>query len=167
MKTKIPIDVVVALLAGVSCLAALPGLGFPVWAIFIGWAWYFALGATPAAMKQIYPSILPGAVLAALCIFLINMFAKSMAVMPAMIIAVVITVFLLMLALRIKCFNCSLSGFNAYSSVFATFYGGFFPQTGEPGHDIIFAMLWAMIGNALGPIFGYLSVYFTFPQKKE
>ncbi|MFL0194029.1 DUF1097 domain-containing protein [Clostridium sp. WILCCON 0269] len=167
MKAKIPIEIVVAVLAALSCLVSLPGLGFPVWALFIGWAWYFALGATPSTMKSIYPSMLPGALLAVLCIFLINGFGKSMPSMPAMMIAVLITVFLLMVCLKIPYTNCSLSAFNAYSTTFAVFYGGFFPKTGVASHDILMALVWALIGNGLGPIFGYLSIVFTMPAKDE
>ncbi|MGI5473650.1 DUF1097 domain-containing protein [Escherichia coli] len=43
-----------------SCLASWPGINIPVWAIFIGWAWYYALGATPDILKKIYASLLPG-----------------------------------------------------------------------------------------------------------
>ncbi|WP_368488877.1 DUF1097 domain-containing protein [Clostridium sp. BJN0013] len=167
MKAKIPIEIVVAVLAALSCLVSLPGLGFPVWALFIGWAWYFALGATPSTMKSIYPSMLPGALLAVLCIFLINDFGKIMPSMPAMMIAVLITVFLLMICLRIPYTNCSLSAFNAYSTTFAVFYGGFFPKMGVQSYDILMALVWALIGNALGPIFGYLSIVFTMPAKDK
>lgn len=167
MKTRIPIELVVAVLATLSCLVAWPGLGLPVWALFIGWAWYFALGATPATFKTIYPSMLPGAILAAICIWLIDIFMKVLPLMPSMMLAVFITVLLLMLALRIPFTSCSLAAFNAYSSVFAVFYGGFFPKTGDFGHDLMYALFWAVIGNMLGPVFGFFSVYFTFPKKQE
>lgn len=166
MKTRIPIELTVAVLAALSCLVAWPGLGLPVWALFIGWAWYFALGATPAALKTIYPSMVAGTVLAAICIWMIDLLMKSLPMMPSMILAVFFTVLLLMLALKIPFANCSLAAFNAYSSVFAVYYGGFFPKSGDFGHDLIYALLWAAVGNMLGPVFGFLSVCFTFPKKE-
>lgn len=155
---KLPIEIVVALLAGASCLAAWPGLDIPVWALFIGWAWYFALGAVPGVMKNIYPSIIPGALLAALAIVLINFLSSLMPVMAAMIITVICTVYALMLAIKIPLMNCSLAAFNAYSTVFAVYYGGFYPQDGDFRSSVLLALLWGVVGNALGPLFGYLSV---------
>ena len=113
MKARMSIDVAVALLAGVSCLVSWPGLDFPVWALFLGWAWYFALGATTSTMKQIYPSIFPGAILAAFCIWLIALLSNVVHPMLALIVPVIITVYLLMLALKIHLTSCSLVGFNA------------------------------------------------------
>lgn len=168
IKSLIPIEVVVPVLAAISCLVALPQLGLPVWALFIGWAWYFALGANPAVLKKVYPSMIPGALLAAICIWLINVFMKFMSLMPAMMLAVLITVFLLMCVLRVPLTSCGLAAFNGYSCVFAAYYGGFFPQTGSPGRDILMALLWSLAANFIGPLFGYLSIFFTFPgQKKE
>lgn len=155
---KLPIEMVVALLAGASCLFAWPGLELPIWALFIGWAWYFALGATPGVMKNIYPSIIPGALLATLSIVLINYLSGMMPVMAAMIITVILTVYVLMLAIKIPLMNCSLAAFNAYSTIFAVYYGGFYHQSGDFNSNVLMALFWGVAGNALGPLFGYLSV---------
>lgn len=166
MRVKIPIEIVVGVLGGVSCLVAWPGLGIPVWALFIGWAWYFALGATPKVMKNIYPSMIPGAVLAAICIALINVLSPYMHPMLAMILPVTLTVFLLMMALKIPLTNCSLPAFNAYSTTFAVFYGGFYPANENVWIAIVVAMVWALIGNAMGPLFGWLSIFFSTKKEK-
>ncbi|SFG01565.1 Protein of unknown function [Desulfotomaculum arcticum] len=167
MKTLIPIEIVVALLAAVSCLVALPQLGLPVWALFIAWAWYFALGANTSVFKSVYPAALAGAVLAALCIWLINVFMGFLSLMPAMMLAVFITVLLLMLVLRVPATSCGLAAFNGYSCVFATYYGGFFHQTGSAGQDILIAFAFSIVANLIGPVFGYLSIYLTFPRQAE
>lgn len=156
-----------AVLAAVSCLVALPQLGLPVWALFIGWAWYFALGSNPSVFKSVYPAMIPGALLAAACIWLINVFAGFMPAMPAMMLAVLITVFLLMCVLRVPLTSCGLAGFNGYSCVFAAYYGGFFPQSGALGHDILMALIFSLVANFIGPVFGYLSIFFTFSSQKE
>lgn len=53
MKSGIPIELVVPVLAALSCLLMKVGGGIPVWAVFLGWAWYFAMGATPSILKKI------------------------------------------------------------------------------------------------------------------
>ena len=45
MKKLTSLDFSVAILAGVSCLFMY--IDVPVWALFVGWAWYFALGSKP------------------------------------------------------------------------------------------------------------------------
>lgn len=169
MKPRIPIEIVVAVLAGISCLVTLQAVGgFPVWALFIGWAWYFALGATPAAFKQIIPAIFPGAILAGLCIWAwLGLFNGSFL---GMVITVIISVLLLMYSLKIPACSASLPAFNAYSSVFAFFTicsnAGSFPlgATSLLG-TILAVMLWCIIANALGPVFGWLSIVGQFPKK--
>jgi len=167
IKTLIPIEIVVPLLAAVSCIVAISQIGLPVWALFIGWAWYFALGANPSVFKQVYPAAIAGAILAAVCVWLINYFMTFMPLLPAMMVAVIITVFALMCVLRIPLTSCGLAAFNGYSCVFATYYGGFFPQTGSPGQDIVMALVFGTVAFLIGPLFGYLSILFTFPVQEQ
>ena len=167
MKPKISIDVVVALLAGVSCLVTVPALGLPVWGLFIGWAWYFALGATPDLLKKIYPSMIPGALLAVLCIFMIDFAAGFLPPMVALIIPVIITVYLLMLTLKMPLTSIGLVAFNSYSCVFAVFYGAAYRATGVFSTDVLMAMIFSLIATGLGPLFGYFSIFFTFPEKEQ
>ncbi|MBE5967063.1 MAG: DUF1097 domain-containing protein [Lachnospiraceae bacterium] len=126
------LDFSVAILAGLVCLA-LP-LNIPVWAIFIGWAWYFALGANATAFKQSIPSMILGYVVAAISIVI---YAATNYNLIALIISVMITVFIIMMSLKTKLFACSLASFNAYSCLFAGYYAGNFPQVAEGGaYDI-------------------------------
>lgn len=164
MKARIPIEVVVGILGGLSCLVTISGLGLPVWALFIGWAWYFALGATPDAFKKIVPAVFPGALLATLCIWLMGALGNlGFTGMPNMIVCVAVTVFLLMCALRIPVFSCSLAAFNAYSSVFALYAIGSYPDL--MCGALLSCCLWSIIGNLLGPVFGWLSIVLQFPKK--
>ncbi|HFV8881373.1 TPA: DUF1097 domain-containing protein [Escherichia coli] len=154
---KLPMNLTIALLAGLSCLASWPGINIPVWAIFIGWAWYYALGATPDILKKIYASLLPGIATSVLCIAAINyMISLHISAMLAIIISVIITVYVLLLLLQMPCMNSSLPAFNAYSTVFAVYYGGFYPDTDGP--DISLAVLWAATGLCTGPLLGYISI---------
>ncbi|MBC7078127.1 MAG: DUF1097 domain-containing protein [Synergistales bacterium] len=166
-KSRIPIEIVVTILAALSCLVSVPSLQLPVWALFIGWAWYFALGGTPEVLKKIYPAMLPGSLLAVLCIWLANLLVGYMPGLLAVIVAVLITVAILMYMLRIPLTSATLPAFNAYSCVFAAFYGKqFYNPTGDFVRDLWVAFATVFIACALGPLFGYLSVFFTFAKEK-
>jgi hypothetical protein len=162
MKFRIEkLDVSVALLAGVSCLFMY--LDVPVWAIFIGWAWYFTLGAVPVQIvKCILPAICGGA-LAVLAYLLIDVFNNLITKnnpelwIVAVVIPVIITVFLLMLSLKIPGLGVSLASFNAYSC----FFVGFASETFKPvaGFEVhMNALVWVVGANIIGLLFGWASV---------
>ncbi|WP_019552262.1 DUF1097 domain-containing protein [Propionispira raffinosivorans] len=150
------LDISVAALAAVSCLGALAGL--PIWALFIGWAWYFTLGATVAGFKQAIPPMLAGSMLAVLAIVLIDSLSGMLSPLGAMIFAVFITVFLLMLTLKIKGLDCSLASFNSYSCMFAGYYAASFPVQPVYVYNLGYAVLWITGANFLGLVFGWLSI---------
>ncbi|SDY45753.1 DUF1097 domain-containing protein [Eubacterium barkeri] len=152
------IDVSVSILAALACIFAT--IQVPVWAIFVGWAWYFALGSTPDLIKK---SILPtflGSILAVLAFILIDWFGLMMPALPALALAVLITVFLLMLGLKIPACGLSLVAFNAYSCLFVG-YGAnaFMVVPGIPA--LLNAVIWISGANILGLLFGYLSIKLT------
>ena len=91
------LDVAVAVLAGLTCLTM--KFGLPVWALFIGWAWYFALGTKSIAFKQAIPALFLGYLLAAIAIIIYTASGHQMIVLM---IAVGITVFLLMLSIKAR-----------------------------------------------------------------
>lgn len=159
------LDWSVAILAGLSCIGSL--IGLPIWALFIGWAWYFTLGATKAGFKQATPPMLAGSILAVLAIVLINVFAGFLPGLGAMVLSVFITVFLLMLTLKIPGFGCSLASFNAYSCMFAGYYAGTFPAQEQFTTGLVYAVIWITGANFLGLIFGYLSIFFSQIGKKQ
>jgi hypothetical protein len=162
MKFRVEnLDVSVALLAGVSCLFMY--IDVPVWGIFIGWAWYFTLGAVPEQIaKCLLPAVCGGA-LAVLAYLLIDVFnglitAKNPDLwIIAVIIPVIITVFLLMLSLKIPRLNVSLVSFNAYSCFFVGFAAETFkPVSGMEVH--VNALLWVVGANIIGMLFGWASI---------
>lgn len=105
MKKIGVLDISVAVLAALSCLLMV--INIPVWALFIGWAWYFVLGATPDLIKKGILPMLTGSVLAIGAFLLINVFALFMPALAATMLSVLITVFLLMLSLKIPALNIS------------------------------------------------------------
>jgi len=165
---RMPIELVVAFLAAIACLISWPGLGIPVWAVFIGWAWYFAMGGKQEKFKEIYSAILPGAICSAIAIWIIfHLMSIGMILIPAMMIGAFVSVLLLMAVLRFLTPTVGFIAFNAYSTLFAVFYGGAFPKTGVFLHDLGWAFLFALIGNAVGPIFGYLSIVLSSLKEKQ
>lgn len=152
------LDISVAILAGLTCFGLL--IKLPVWALFIGWAWYFALGATPAAFKQAIPAMFVGYILASVTIMSYAASGYSIWVMVA---AVAVTVFILMLSLKVTPLGCALSSFNGYSCMFAGYYAGNFPKTVESSlewKNIAVCILWIALANILGLICGLISVWF-------
>ncbi len=150
------LDFAVAILAGFTCLTMLFDL--PVWALFIGWAWYFALGAKTFAFKQAIPALFVGYLLAAISIII---YAASDYQMIALMISVAVTVFILMLSIKTSIFSCSLASFNAYSCMFAGYYAGNFPKVASSSFDlnnIVISILWIALANIVGLLCGYISV---------
>ncbi|MDR0627486.1 MAG: DUF1097 domain-containing protein [Bifidobacteriaceae bacterium] len=167
MKFKIEkLDVSVAVLAALSCLFMVSDLQIPVWAVFIGWAWYFTLGAKPELIKQGVLPALTGGALAVAAFLLIELFANLGLpwLWPTMI-AVLITVFALMLTLKVPVLNHSLMSFNAYSCVFVgTGAVAFLPLESLSGSSFgvyVNAFVWIVGGNLIGLIFGWLSIKVT------
>lgn len=153
------LDVSVAVLAALSCFGVL--IGLPIWALFIGWAWYFTLGATVSVIRRAIFPMLAGSVLAVAAIALIDGISLSFSPLLAMISAVFLTVFLLMLTLKIEALNCSLASFNAYSCMFAGYYAHAFPVQTDYISNLLFAMLWITGANFLGLVFGWLSIFLS------
>jgi hypothetical protein len=162
MKFRIEkLDVSVAVLAGASCLFMY--IDVPVWAIFIGWAWYFTLSAMPARISRcILPAVCGGA-LAVLAYVLIDVFNRIITAshpdlwIIAVIIPVIITVFLLMLTLKAPILNVSLASFNAYSC----FFVGFAAETyrSVAGFEVhMNALVWIVGANIIGLLFGWASI---------
>jgi hypothetical protein len=149
-------DVSVAVLAGLSCFTML--IGLPVWTIFIGWAWYFALGADPSGFGKAIPPMLLGYAMAAISIVV---FALSNFNIVALSISVAATVFIIMLSLKTKLFAHSLASFNTYSCMFAGYYAVSFPKVESSAMDlnnILICIGWLSLANVIGLCFGYVSV---------
>lgn len=158
MKKLTSLDFSVAILAGVSCLFMY--IDVPVWALFVGWAWYFALGATPDLIKKSIFPLITGAVLAVVAFILIDVFAGFMPSMAATIASVVITVFALMLTLKVPILNISLISFNAYSCMFVGYGAGSF-MTIEGMPVLLNALIFIAGANFIGVLFGFISIKVT------
>jgi hypothetical protein len=158
MKKIGALDVSVAVLAAISCLFMY--IKVPVWALFIGWAWYFSLGATSDLIVKGIAPMITGSVLAILAFVLISVLSAFMPAMAATMVSVLITVFLLMVSLKIAALNISLVSFNAYSCMFVGYgAGAYMTIKGMPA--LLNAAVWITGANFIGLIFGWLSIKFT------
>lgn len=159
------LDFSVAILAGLACLFML--VNIPVWAIFIGWAWYFALGAEPAAFKKSIPPLLLGYAMAGIAAVV---YAVSGYNIWALVAVVAVTVFVIMLSLKTKVFAESLPSFNTYSCMFAGYYAVNFPQMKSSVMDlnnILICIGWLVLANVIGLCFGFVSVKLGFIGAKK
>lgn len=162
MSLKITrLDISVAVLAGISCFfMAVPTVRFPVWGLFIGWAWYFAEGAQPKAFRRAIPPMLFGYAMAVIAAIAFAAAGSSIWVLAGI---VAITVLGIMLSCKGNLFAMSLASFNAYSCLFAGYYAGNFPAVIANGgwadwKNVILAALWIAFSNVVGLCFGWLSV---------
>jgi len=159
MKKINRLDITVAILAGLACLFMYLPLNFPVWALFIGWAWYFAEGAQPVAFKRAIPPMLFGYASAAISVLV---FAALGFKIPILALIVAITVLAMMIATKSSIFAMSLASFNGFSSMFAGYYAGSFPAVADGGavdwKNVLIAVGWIALANVVGLCFGWLSV---------
>ena len=155
MKHVKAIDITVTVMATLSCL--LLTLSIPVWSLFIGWAWYYALGGKLHVFKQATPAMLAGSVTAFLCFMIMDFLSPAMPSLLATMIGVFISVFALMMILKISTFSATLPAFNAYSCVFIGYAAkAYLPIEGMS--PLFNAFLWITGANFLGLIFGWASL---------
>lgn len=160
------LDISVTLLAGLACLFYFIHPDAPVWALFIGWAWYFALGSKPENIKKSIPHILIGAGLAISAFIMIALLnATGMNGTISICIAVMVTVFILMMTLKFKQCSISLISFNAYTSIFVAFSYNAYPIIESlPGYINVVLMVSGF--SFIGVLFGWLSIAVTSLGKK-
>lgn len=159
------LDFIVAILAGITCLGLL--INFPVWALFIGWTWYFVLGSKPEVFKKSIPAMVEGYILAAIAIFIYSASGYKIGYVA---LAVGITVFILMLSLKTEMFSCSLASFNAYSCLFAGYYTESFPKIDGNSFldwkNVLIAIVWIALANIAGLFCGWISIRLGITEKK-
>ncbi len=148
----------IAILGGVWAFLALgPLAGFVlVWAGFIAWGCYFALGADGAALQKTIVGMIYGAVIAGVALALVgaNPLGLAGALGPAIYIAV--TVFLLVIVANILLLSAVPANVYGYAATAA-----YALQTANAGSvtamDLTNPVLLVALSTILGAIFGMLS----------
>ena len=148
----------IAILGGVWAFLALgPLAGYVlVWAGFIAWGCYFALGADTAALQKTIVGMIYGAVIAGVALALVgaNPLGLAGALGPAIYIAV--TVFLLVIVANIPLLSAVPANVYGYAATAA-----YALQTANAGSvtamDLTNPVLLVALSTILGAIFGMLS----------
>ena len=175
MKETIPLWIAIGITVFVSVPFSLwlGSWNFAVWASFIVWAEYFALGATPAAVKTILPAYSYSAILTALTLAAIPFFSflPSLVVPGDLSIALVLAVGVAIMVYTMKYAEVfqkgSLPFFNGISMVLAIYFTGSYPQLGAGGAEPIVAGLWAIAMAVFGCLLGIFNVWITFPKEAK
>ena len=161
-------DFVVAGVSALACLGTLAGM--PVWALFIGWAWYLAIGANKTAIREGSVTCVVAAVLALTAVALTDAFASLMPGLQASMLAVFLMIMVLMVALKLPYIKHSLVGFNSFSCIFAGYYLGAFPAQPEYMANLAVAFFYITGANILGLFVGWGSQQlagFSFRRQEE
>lgn len=148
----------IAILGGVWAFLALgPLAGYVlVWAGFIAWGCYFALGADSAALQKTIVGMIYGAVIAGIALALVgaNPLGLAGAAGPAIYIAV--TVFLLVIVANISLLSAVPANVYGYAATAA-----YALQTANAGSvtamDLTNPVLLVSLSTILGAVFGMLS----------
>lgn len=148
-------DIIIAGLSAMAGLGAL--LHLPVWAIFIGWGWYIALGSKKRVIWDAGITAVMAAVLALSAVALTDLFQTVMAPLAASMTAVFLMILLMMVLMKLPMFTSSVVAFNSFSCIFAGYYLQAFPVQESYGWSIAAAFLWITGSNVLGLFLGWLN----------
>lgn len=158
---KPPAEVIASLLAVTTLLTP---AHLPPWAIFITWAGTFAMGGPSREnLKRIWPVMPIGSFTAFLIVLGFNLAAQHFSG-NAFLLAQMVILFVLngsmMLVGRIHGFNFVPGMFFGFATYFATYFGGFGPVPNDP----FVCLLAAVVMNAIGPFYAWLTVRFSAPH---
>lgn len=179
----VAITVCVALPFGLWLEQINPNLkSLPIWASFIVWAEYFALGATPSALKIIVPAYLLGVIGTVLIVGAWDIAAKQAGDkiwFPGDVtIYVVFFIGFCLLIYAMKYFPVTQTGslpfFNGISMMLAVYFTGAYPlqllSTTSPIQPLadpmgaVMAGVWAALAGLLGAFLGWFNVVILFPR---
>jgi hypothetical protein len=191
-KNTIPLWLAVAITVVVSLPFGiwLGKLNFPLWAAFIVWAEYFALGAKPSALKIMVPAYILGVVGGALISELYMFLSKTLGAGQVLDfglqqltndnVALYVSFFVgfCILIYAMKYMPVTLTGtlpfFNGVSVFLGVFFTGTFMgwfKDFNVGADVIgyyvvvFAAISAILGGLLGAALGWFNVTIMFPRE--
>jgi len=158
MGKTLKVNAADVIIAGLSALAGLGALlQLPVWAIFIGWAWYIALGNKKRAIREGGATAIMAAVLALSAIALTDALQQFMMPLAASMTAVFVAILLLMIFLKLPAFTSSLVAFNSFSCIFAGYYLQAFPVQESYLMSLLMAFVWITGANVLGLLLGHIN----------
>ena len=157
---RLPAEVVASILAAITVLISLPPYHLPPWAIFISWAGTFAAGGpTPAVLRRIWPALPVGSTYALAIVLCFDVASRHLTG-PWFTAAQMAIIFglntCLMYTGRIRMFSFIPGMFFGFASFFATLFGNFGPDPGNP----FIAWMATVSMTMLGPAFAWLTARF-------
>ncbi|MGZ3588157.1 MAG: DUF1097 family protein [Candidatus Limnocylindrales bacterium] len=171
----VAITVCVALPFGIWLVKIDPKLvNIPIWASFIVWAEYFALGAKPAALKIIVPAYILGVIGAGIIMTLYAVLITPIGNDPALFASCFVGFCVLIYAMKYLPVTQtgSLPFFNGISMMLAVYFTGAFPTAlfgVDPATQSTLlpalASLWAILAGLLGAFLGWFNVTIMFPRQ--
>lgn len=163
MLHKIPNEVLASVFAGTTAFIGGNLLHLPPWAIFIGWAGtYLVGGPNLPSMAKLWRTMPVGSTYALIIVLLAQspvgtMFGTStLATDAALALIILVVNTALMYTGRIKAFALIPGMFFGFASYFATMFGGFFYDTGNPWLNPFVAWISVIAMNFLGPVFAFV-----------
>ncbi len=149
---------------------ALGSFGLPLFAAFIVWAEYFALGSRPSALRIIIPSFSLGAAGTAVAMSAAALLEPSLSPNGAFAICLAVGVGVMTWSMRFSTTlqAGSLAFFNGISMLLAVYLTESFPAasfTTEPVLLPLVAGVWTILAGLLGAGLGWFNVTITFPRQ--
>jgi len=173
VKPLIPLPIAVAITVALSLPFGmlLGNYNLPLWVSFIAWAEYFAFGAKPSALKQIFIAFPFGGLVGGVTWLGLSLMIATAAPNLPFIIAVAIGNFVFVTLLVYVLFKnkllaqSTLAAFNGLSMFLGVYFTGSYPKvTADPYATLIVAWIWASIAGIFGGILGWFNVTITFPR---
>jgi hypothetical protein len=169
VRERIPHEVAASILAASTAFIGGTALNLPPWAIFISWAGtHLAGGPSLAVAKRLWAAMPAGSFFAMVIVLIMQHIGDSLgsgrlAQDTVLAGAIFVVNSALMYSGRLKALSLIPAMFFGFASYFATFFGGFGFQAGDPWA----AWVSVVAMNALGPVFAYLAGKLTFPVREE
>jgi len=152
-------------------------LNFGAWAVFITWAGYFAAGGggpgkSKEVFKKMYFPIFWGSIWGLVAGVAFYYFNPHLSNNWSLLVVDGIVIFLVNQPILWGSrywgpLKYTPACFYGFATFFATYFGGFGIAPTSAPYDVYIAWLCGLAMNFLGPIWGYLQVYLSFPKKVE
>lgn len=168
LKETVPLWLAVAITVVVSLPFGLflGRYNLALWAAFVVWAEYFALGGKPSALRLIIPSYTLGALFTGLAMFLCVVLTPLLGANGALAVALFVGVgaMVYVMGLSGTLSKGSLPYFNGISMLLAVYFTQSYPAVTNPLLQPWMAALWAILSGWLGALLGWFNVAITFPK---
>lgn len=161
---KPPAEVVASLLAATTVLMGVLPYHLPVWAIFISWAGTFAMGGPSRAnLRRIWPVLPIGSLTGCLIVLgfgqASHYFSGNNFVAAQMVILFCLNAGMMLLG-RLPMLGFVPGMFFGFATFFAVMFGGFGPVPKDPLTSLGIAILM----NAIGPAYAWITANFSAPH---